>query len=249
VSRVGEDERGEETLRLLASRKVDVRFVQRDLARPTGRVRVSLEEGRPTYEIVTGVAWDAVEWEPGLRSLSKRGTVLCYGTLAQRGPESRRTLLRMLRLSGPSCIRLLDINFRQHYHTEGVVIASLGFADILKLSDEETPILRAYLGGPEDDGAFLAGVLERFGIETAVLTLGPGGCRVIGPEGDLRIPAAPQRVVNTVGAGDAFTAAFILSRLAGRNAAACARHANRVGGYVTTQDSGTPDLPEEFRIT
>ncbi len=86
------------------------------------------------------------------------------------------------------------------------------------------------------------------GIETVVLTLGAEGCRVIGPEGDFRVPAAPRQVVNTVGAGDAFTAAYILSRLAGRDALACAQEANRVGGYVTTQDSGTPELPEEYRI-
>ena len=248
VSRVGLDARGEETLAVLKGRGVDVTSVQRDPARPTGRVRVTLQEGRPSYEIVEGVAWDAVTWEEGLRHLARAADVVCFGTLAQRRPESRETLTRFVKGTPEGCLRTLDINFRQHYHSDGVVRASLRLADLLKLSDEETPTLRSYIGGAEDDGAFLSGVRERFGIETVVLTLGAEGCRVIGPEGDFRVPAAPRQVVNTVGAGDAFTAAYILSRLAGRDALACAQEANRVGGYVTTQDSGTPELPEEYRI-
>ncbi len=89
---------------------------------------------------------------------------------------------------------------------------------------------------------------ERFGIETAVLTLGAEGCRVLGPEGDLRVSAAPRRVINTVGAGDAFTAAFVLHRLAGGDVFTCADWGNRAGGYVAAQDSATPELPGEFRV-
>jgi fructokinase len=248
VSRVGQDDRGREALDLLRGRGLGVDFVQRDPERPTGRVRVTLQDGRPAYEIVEGVAWDAVQWEPRLLPLAQAADVVCFGTLAQRNEQSRETLRRFVAACGAACLRVLDINFRQNYHSDEVVRESLRLADVLKLSDEEVPILRGYLRGVGDDGAFLNGVRERFQVETVVLTLGAQGCRVLGPEGDLRVAATPRQVVNTVGAGDAFTAAFVLHRLAGRDAFTCADRANRAGGYVTTQDSGTPELPGEFRV-
>lgn len=248
VSRVGQDGRGRETLDLLRGRGVDVGFIQQDAGRPTGRVRVTLQEGRPAYEIVEGMAWDAIEWEPRLLSLAQAADAVCFGTLARRSEPSRRTLGRFVAECGEACLKTLDINFRQGYHSEEVVRESLRLADVLKLSDEEVPILRGYLRGAGDDGAFLNEVRERFQVETVVLTLGAKGCRVLGPEGDLRVSAAPRQVVNTVGAGDAFTAAFVLHRLAGKDALTCADRGNRAGGYVTTQDSATPELPEAFRV-
>ena len=247
VSRVGADARGEETLVLLKGRGVDVTFVQKDGASPTGRVRVALREGIPSFEIVEGVAWDALAWEERLQGLAMAADVVCFGTLGQRSAMSRETVSRFLEETRPGCLKVLDINFRQHFHSEGVVRESLRLTDVLKLSDEEVPILRDHLGGPEDEEEFLSMVRDRFGIETVVLTLGAKGCRVIGPEGDFESPTTPHNVVNTVGAGDAFTAAYILHRLAGHDARTCACEANRVGGYVTTQNSGTPALPGEFR--
>jgi fructokinase len=248
VSRVGQDDRGREALDLLRGRGVGVDFVQQDPGRPTGRVRVTLRGGRPSYEIVEGVAWDALSWEARLLPLAQGAGAVCFGTLAQRDEQGRETLQRFVAACREGCLRVLDLNFRQRFHSEEVVRESLRQADILKLSDEEVPTLRAYVGGDGDDGAFLNGVRERFGIETVVLTLGAEGCRVLGPEGDLRVPAAPRRVVNTVGAGDAFTAAFVLRRLAGGDACTCADWGNRAGGYVATQDSATPELPGEFRV-
>lgn len=248
VSRVGQDNRGREALDLLRGRGVGVDFVQRDPERPTGRVRVTLRAGRPSYEIVEGVAWDALQWEARLLPLAKGADAVCFGTLAQRNGQSRGTLRRFVAACREGCLRVLDLNFRQGFHSEEVVRESLHLANILKLSDEEVPTLRGYLRGAGDDRAFLDGVRERFGVETVALTLGAEGCRVLGPEGDFRVAAAPQRVVNTVGAGDAFTAAFVLHRLAGRDAFTCAEWGNRAGGYVATQDSATPELPEEFRV-
>lgn len=248
VSRVGADAQGQETLCRLSARGVDTRYVQEDPARPTGRVVVTLQEGKPSYQIVEGVAWDAIAWAEPLTDLARRAGVVCFGTLAQRHPDSRGSVIRFVRETQSRCLKVLDINFRQHYHTEEVVRESLLLSDVLKLSDDETPVLRDYLGGQGDDAAFLSDVRNRFGIDTVIQTLGAAGCRVFGPEGDIRVASAPQRVVNTVGAGDAFTAAYVLCRIAGRDALTSACHANRVGGYVTTQDSGTPALPEAFRI-
>ena len=248
VSRVGRDKEGETALRMLAGRGLNVDFVQVDEARPTGTVPVTVVDGEPSYEIVEGAAWDAIAWEPRLEGLAQRAQAVCFGSLAQREATSRRTLQRFVEAVPEGCMRVVDINFRQHYHSRSVVDWSLRFADLLKLNDEEVRILRGYLGGSEDDGDFLREVCERFRIGRAVLTLGAEGCRVIGPREDVRVAAAHQDVVNTVGAGDAFTAAFVLNLLAGQDVRACAERANQAGGYVTTQDGAIPEFPETFRV-
>lgn len=168
--------------------------------------------------------------------------------LAARGAASREAVQRFVAAAPEGCLRVLDLNFRQHDHSEAVVRASLGLADVLKLSREEVAVLRNYVDGPGEEGAFLAGVREQFSIGWAVLTLGAEGCRIIGPGVDETVPAKPQRVLDAVGAGDAFTAAFALHLLSGANARACAERANAVGGYVVTQAGGMPPLPEEFRV-
>ena len=92
------------------------------------------------------------------------------------------------------------------------------------------------------------------GLENGVITyIGesvqpPAGCRVIDREVGVTVAAEPHNVVNTVGAGDAFTAAFVLHQLAGDDAERCAEMANRAGGFATTQDSGTPVFPDSFRV-
>jgi fructokinase len=222
--------------------------VQTDADRQTGIVPVTLADGQPTYEIVEGVAWDAIEWVDAFHEVLEKADAFCFGTLAQRASGSRRTTEAFLGALGDRCLRVLDINFRQHYHSREVVEKSLRHTDLLKLNDEELGILRDYVGGDEDDGQFLKEILDRYGIERAVLTLGKDGCRIIDRSIDISVPAEPQRVVNTVGAGDAFAAAFVLHQLAGHDARTCAEMANRAGGFVTTQDSGTPVFPGEYRV-
>ncbi len=248
VSRVGMDPMGDGILEALRVRGVDEQFVRRDRERPTGTVNVALEAGEPTYEIVEGVAWDHILWAPGMEGLAAKARAVCFGTLGQRCPLSRRTIQRLVASTPETCLRVLDINFRRHYHSAEVVHASLCTADLLKLSEEEVPILREYLGGIGDEAAFLLDLRDRFDTERVVLTLGAGGCRVLGPEGDIRVPSPTRKVLNTVGAGDVFAAAFVLHLLAGADGRTCAERANRAGGYVVAQDSGTPEFPEEFRV-
>ena len=143
---------------------------------------------------------------------------------------------------------MLDLNFRQEYHSKEVVLNSLYMADMLKLNGEEIRVLREYLGGEQDGAAFLQQVRERFGISWVLVTVGSRGCRVMGSGGEMVAPGIHVEVVNTVGAGDAFAAAFTVGMLAGQNAETCAELANRVGAYVATQESGMPGLPPEFRV-
>lgn len=248
VSCVGNDEMGRNALDILRARGVVTDAVQVHPHRPTGSVSVTLTDGQPDYEIVEDVAWDAMTWHSELARLARSARALCFGTLDQRDPQSRRAIVKFLDAASPACLRVLDLNFRQHFHAEEVVLSSLARADVLKLNGGEVPVLRDYVGGVADVDDFLTELRARFDLQCVVLTLGADGCRVIGDAGICQAVGKKRRVVNTVGAGDAFTAAFALHLLNGATIRTCAEQANAVGGFVTTQDSGMPMLPKRFRV-
>jgi len=248
VSCVGDDAKGKAAIDVLSGRGVATDAIQIEACRPTGTVPVTLNNGQPSYEIVEGVAWDAIAWRSELALLAGEAHAICFGTLDQREDQSRQTITRFLDAATTDCLCVFDVNFRQHYHGLDVVMESLNRADILKLNDEEVVLLREYVGGAEDVDAFLESVRTRFNLRCVILTLGEMGCRVVSPEGIFKAHGEEQAVENTVGAGDAFTAAFVLHLLHGADLQVCAQSANDVGGFVTTQDSGMPDLPARFRV-
>ena len=248
VGCVGDDARGKAALEILSGRDVAIDAVQVHAHRPTGSVNVTFVDGQPAYEIVEGVAWDAISWCSELALIAQSAHALCFGTLEQREAQSRRAIRNFLDAASPDCLRVLDINFRQHYHNDEIVRESIARADVLKLNDEEVVLLRDYVGGEEDVDVFLTGVLARFDLQCVILTLGEQGCRVVGEDEICQAVGKRQEVVNTVGAGDAFTAAFVLHLLDGTPMQICAEQANAVGGFVTTQDSGMPSLPARFRV-
>ncbi len=248
VSCVGDDARGKAALEILSERDVAIDAVQVHAHRSTGSVNVILVDGQPTYEIVEGVAWDAITWCSELAPIAQSAHALCFGTLDQRAAQSRQAITNFLDAASPDCLRVLDINFRQHYHTDEIVRESLIRADVLKLNDEEVVLLRDYVGGEEDVDAFLTDICARFDLQCVILTLGEQGCRILGEDGICRARGKRQQVVNTVGAGDAFTAAYVMHLLAGAPIQICAEQANAVGGFVTTQDGGMPPLPARFRV-
>ncbi|MDE2830061.1 MAG: carbohydrate kinase, partial [Gemmatimonadota bacterium] len=240
VSCVGDDARGKIALEILSGRGVGTDAVQVHAHRPTGSVNVTFVDGQPAYEIVEGVAWDAITWCSELAPIARSAHALCFGTLDQRDAQSRRTITNFLDAVPPDCLRVLDVNFRQHYHTDEIVRESIARADVLKLNDEEVVLLRDYVGGEEDVDAFLTDICVRFDLQCVILTLGEYGCRIVSEGGIWQAVGKRQQVVNTVGAGDAFTAAFVMHLLAGAPMQICAEQANAVGGFVTTQDGGMP---------
>jgi fructokinase len=248
ISAVGEDDRGASAQNYLKRAGVDVSGVRSTPEKQTGIVSVSLDQnGQPAYDIVEDVAWDRIGVSPASESIARDAAAICWGTLGQRSCRSQSAHRQLFDFAPENCLCVCDINFRQNYHTAEVVTESLEEADLLKLNDEEIPVLRAYVGGTEDPREFLRELRHRYNIPTIVLTLGARGCRVSADNVDFSEPGIPVDVVNTVGSGDAFTAGFVLQMLEGADLKTCAQHANRVGSYVATQDSGMPDIPDHLR--
>lgn len=248
VSGLGDDVLGQDALVALSEHGVETSFIQQGGHHATGTVSVALQNGQPSYDIVEDVAWDYIVWCDQLKALAKQANAICFGTLAQRSAQSRETIQRFVDETTQDCLCVLDINIRQDYHSQDILYQSLALANVLKLNDDEVALLRSYVGGMDDVDAFLGEIRTRFQLKWIVLTMGEKGCRVFGPQGIVHTGGASQKVINTVGAGDAFTAAFVGHLLCGCEIDICAQKANAVGGYVVTQESATPALPSSFRI-
>lgn len=248
VSAVGDDPRGTSAIDSLRESGVDVGGVTTVADKPTGSVVVELKDGHPSYDIIQDVAWDHIDLTADTASSAREADLLCWGTLGQRSCRSLQAHRQLFDLVPDTCLRVCDINFRMHFHSEEVVVDSLKRADLLKLNDEEVQKLRGYVGGFAQNREFLRELRHRFEIQTIVLTLGSAGCRVSAHNTDFKAPGLEVDVVNTVGSGDAFTAAFVMKMLNGADLWDCAWHANRVGAYVATQDSGMPTMPDEYRV-
>ncbi|MBO7470982.1 MAG: carbohydrate kinase, partial [Bacteroidaceae bacterium] len=145
VSAVGNDALGDEILQIFKEAKL-----ANDIARveqPTGTVQVTLSaDGIPSYEICENVAWDNIPWTDELAALAARTKAVCYGSLAQRSPVSRKTIMRFIASMGEDTERIYDINLRQHFYSLEVIEESLCCATMLKLNDEEIAVVSKLLG-------------------------------------------------------------------------------------------------------
>ena len=267
ASRTGEDDLGRAALELLGSMPVDIRYLQQDSAQPTGSVSVELVGGQPYYTIHEPVAWDFLELTPAWRELAGRADAVCFGGLAQRRAQTRETVHAFLAETRPECVRVFDVNFRKPYVTEEVVRASLKRATILKLNDGEMPDLLQFAGLPQaPEGESEADqvrvdwlahsaqrLLEAWPMRLVAITLGAHGSLLVTREHVARHPGIATKVADTVGAGDAFTAAlttYYLQVAGGLDAAALAllnEAGNRWGSWVASQAGAMPQLPDEVR--
>ena len=242
VSAVGDDERGRRAMAFLEGHGVDTRGLTTLPGARTGVVLVTLdEEARPSYEICEGVAWDQLAWSDTLAGLAAGTDAVCFGSLGQRSAEAGAVIQRFVAAAPPQALRVFDINLRQHYHSAAVIEASLEAANVLKINDEELPVVAAQFGLQGDAEQQLQSLLERF-----VLTCGGRGALMLTPEGSSFCEPPAVEVVSTVGAGDSFTATVVKGLLEGRPLAEINRHANAVAAFVCSQRGAVPPLPPEL---
>jgi fructokinase len=247
-SRVGRDAAGDELVEFLAAQGIATQWVQRDDAHPTGTVSVGMGRDRQHhFTIHENVAWDYLELNDGLKELMAAAAAVCFGTLAQRSPTTRRTILKALTAVGRDCLIVYDVNLRQEFYRRGWIEESLVAAQIVKLNLEEVAVLAELLGtGPPDPVPFARAIQEQFGVETVCVTRGKLGSLVIEKNGVHDVPAVTVKVADTVGAGDAFTAALIYTRLCGWPTARGAAFATRVGALVAQHPGAMPPLRDEI---
>jgi fructokinase len=251
ASAVGRDDLGSAAVARLAEAGVDTSLIAA-VDRPTGRVDVSFDAaGQPRYEFAADPAWDRIAWDD---RLAADVDVLYFGTLAQRAPVSRATIRRLLSTpSGRSDarpLRVLDINLRPPFWTAGIIRESLPLADALKLNEDELPAVAAAVGLAGGESDVLGDLIARYGFRLVALTRGAGGSTLV-TAGGVRSdrPCVPVEVVDTVGAGDSFTAALAIGLTAGLTLDRLHDWAGRVAAFTCTQAGGTPRFPPHLRLS
>jgi fructokinase len=248
ISRVGDDAAGRDLVRRLARLGVSVECIERDSRAPTGTVSVAVgPDGQARYTIHENVAWDFLAGEAAGRRAAETADAVCFGTLAQRGEVSRRTIRALLGLAPSRALRIVDVNLRQHYHSPEIIEESLGLANVLKVNDAELPQLAEMFRLAGDERAQVAGLSRRFRLRLVAYTRGERGSLLLDGEGRWsEEPGRPTRVADTVGAGDSFTAALAVGLLAGWPLDEVNRRASVVAAYVCSQAGATPELPSQI---
>jgi fructokinase len=250
VSAVGDDDLGLEIRATMASKEMPDDFVVTDAVHPTGTVDVLLDDnGKPAYVIKEQVAWDYIPLTGKMLSLAHRADAVCFGSLAQRNGVSRETIPAFLQAMKPESIRIFDVNLRQRYYTEEIIRESLNLCNILKLSDEELPVLAKMLRISGTVEWQLKRLRKMFDLEVVACTRGPAGSLLVSSEGISDHPGYPGDALNSVGAGDSFTATLCMGLLRGMSLDGANAHANRVATFVCSQDSATPELPDDLKGT
>jgi fructokinase len=247
ASRVGGDALGGEALDRLAALGLEDGSVQRDQTHATGTVGVEIDlYGQPTFTIFENVAWDHLEWTLDWRKLAADADVVCFGSLAQRSEESRDTIMQFLKATREDALRIFDVNLRQSYFSREVLTGSLVLADIAKLNDAELPLVLASCGLPVRNELENARVLrQEFDLDLVCVTRGVHGSLLVSETESNAHPGYKVTVSDTIGAGDAFTAALAHHFARGESLATVNRIANRVGSWVASVAGATPRISRE----
>lgn len=242
VSAIGEDALGDEALAVLHGLKMDDVYVQRS-SHPTGRVTVNLDAaGKADYSFAPDVAWDHLKWSDSVGKLARAADAVCFGTLAQRSKESEAFIQQFLGQTRSDCLRIFDVNLRQQFFSQDQIRRSLELANVLKLNDEELDTVAGNDFGRATDDQ-LRGVRERYDLDLVAMTRGHKGAILIGREGECDFPGIATELVDTVGAGDAFTAVLAAGLLQCKPLELINRRACEVAAYVCSQAGATPALP------
>jgi fructokinase len=248
------------------SGRFDTSAIQVSAVLPTGTVSVTLDSaGRPQYAINQPVAWDGIEAQPQLLELAGQAGVVCFGTLAQRLSVSRQAIRAFVEATPVDCVRVCDLNLRKPFCTEEVLRWCLEHASLIKVSDEELPEVGRLLGvdaigrgfpydGTSEDALTAAAVGSAETLlalapqcEFVAVTLGPHGSLIASRgEGWHRHRGLRVKVVDTIGAGDAFTSGLVHAYTHGASVEQMNAVSNLCGSYVASQSGATPELSDEL---
>jgi len=243
-SRIGADDSGEDLRRTLDGHGIELDLLQIDPNLPTGWVSVDTSDpADPRFEIHADVAWDEIDLTPELEESVRHSSAIAVGTLAQRSPRSRKTIHRCLDLADHA-LTVYDVNLRPPYFNKDWIEATLHKTRVVKLNDGEVQDLAGMLDLPSEGAKFARSVIDRYGVELVCITRGADGCLVVSGDGEYEEPGRVVDVVDTVGAGDAFTAGLISGLLRGWGPRRSARLANRIGALVASRPGAMPDLSQ-----
>lgn len=242
LSRIGMDDLGIEIEQFLWERKVDTSYLQKDIKLSTGTVVVNMVDSEPTYTIKKNAAWDYLELTPEWTDLAKTLDAVNFGILAQRNTVSRDTIQKFLSKIPSTTLKVLDVNLRKPFYSKKVLAESIKHANLIKMNEEEYHIL---------SDIFDVGKLENWlfydqDIAIVCLTKGKNGSELITRERHIKCgtEVTDTSEGDSVGAGDAFTAALIHNLLRKNQLDSSLRSASVYAAKVAARKGAMPDMSD-----
>jgi fructokinase len=245
ASRIGRDQPGRDIRGLLARAGISDQYLQSDDLQPTGTVLVQVDSaGQPKFEITQPAAWDCLEWTEDWQELAQSADAVCFGSLAQRSAKSRKTILDFVGATRPDAVRIFDVNLRQSFYSPEVIRESLQRANAVKLNHEEVPRVKELLAMNEvSEVRFCRSLMECFEVKLICITRGANGSLLCDRHDAHEHSGYRVKVKDTIGAGDAFTAALVHEYLRQRSLAEMNEAANRMGAWVASHSGAMPQSP------
>ena len=242
VSAVGQDPLGDRATIDIRSLELDPTWLQSSDHFRTGTASVRLGPGDGTsFVIERPAAYDAVQISDAILTQIVEWTPswCYYGTLFPSCANGRHVLRRLLDAL-PDVRRFYDINLRPGFESRELVCDLLHLAHVVKLNERESTIVCNWLGLPADFERFCRAGAARFGWQAVCVTLGARGCAMLVGDDYVEAPGVPVAVADTVGAGDAFAAAFLHGLTTGWSAPHIAEFSNRTGAMVASVPGAIP---------
>ena len=247
ISAVGNDASGREILELVSEYGIGTDYVQTGTNK-TGKVLVTMESGGShSFDIVENSAWDCIEENNSACEFLQQIDAVCYGSLAFRSERNRCTLLSYLKQLPKGCLAVCDLNLRQSYYSEELIGELLEYADVLKINDDEFGFLQSLFGLPDNELEGLHTITERWNLTGIALTKGEGGSSLLFDGDYAEADACIVDVVDTVGAGDAYTAALTVGLLGGFSLNKLINFCSKVSAMACTQRGAMTQYTPMFK--
>jgi fructokinase len=249
IACVGADELGKLALDQLRRVGLLTDSIRVDPDLPTGTVSVALgTDGNPAYTIHEHVAWDHIVADAPAMAAVKVASAVCFGTLAQRTAPARQAIQSLVASTSAERLRVLDLNLRAPFFGREVIEESLQLANVLKLNDHELQTLATLFKLFGDMRQQMAALAQKYALKLVALTRGAQGSLLLSDAGWSDRPGQPVKVKDTIGAGDAFTAALTIGLLENWLLDEVNARASELAAYVCSQSGAMPAIPEAFRI-
>lgn len=247
ITSLGKDDLGREAFKIMQEHSLDLSLLQWQNLYPTGTVIVDLGVPKdPQFTINPEVAYDHISLQQNLQQKAQQCNVFYYGTIIQRAPVSRATLHALLEVA-TRATKILDINLRKECYNRDTVRASLQYADIVKVDRHEAGIISKLLDWPvRSPQDFVRYAIEEYDLQACIITLGE--CGVFAGSGsgeEVYIPGYYVPIVDVIGGGGAFIAAFVYRYLEGGDLEKCCSFGNLIAAMAVTRRGGISPLSWE----
>lgn len=248
ISTIGNDTRGHKALAILKEAGLVVDGIAVDSNHPTGFVEATIDgDGAAHYHFPDDVAWDYLQLNEAAKKAVGRLDAVAFGTLAQRSEQSRELIHSFLQDVPKTCLKVYDINLRQNFYSKEIIATSLKLSDVIKLNEEELPVLAEMFSLTGDEQEQLETLIKTYQLKLAILTCGGNGSLLVTSNMIDKHSGITAEIVDTVGAGDSFTAVTIIGFLQGKTLSEINDHANRVAAFVCQHQGAMVELPDDLK--